>query len=104
MSSSRVPSAPRSRLGPPWPRPARRPHAGSLYRLLYLDLLPRLSQHHSTAPPSPKRYKVEGTTTFSELRKAEVQLPRIPLPRTWVNKVAHKLQTPSRSGGCSRVD
>jgi hypothetical protein len=27
-----------------------------------------------------------GKANFSELRKAEVELPRIPLPRTWVNK------------------
>jgi hypothetical protein len=42
------------------------------------------------------------------LRRRSIQdlgyeLPRISLPRTSVNKVAHKLQTPSRSGGGSRL-
>ena len=39
---------------------------------------------------------------FSERRLREVR--RKTLPRTSVNKAAHKLETPSRSGGCSRVD
>src|SRR5215216_2662993 len=37
------------------------------------------------------------TTNFGESPKGEVR--RIPIPRTSVNKAAHKLQTPSRSGG-----
>src|SRR5215203_79972 len=51
-------------------------------------LAPYLSQHHSTALPSPKRYdkryELGCCANFLELRLCEVR--RIPLPRTLVNR------------------
>src|SRR5215216_7487368 len=70
---------------------------GSSHPILAPVPLPLLSQHHTTALPSPKRYgnryerEDPGRTSenalnanFVELRLCEVR--RIPIPRTPVNK------------------
>jgi hypothetical protein len=41
---------------PTWTKQSTRQYGGSSHRILDLDGLPLLSQHHSTAPPSLKRY------------------------------------------------
>src|SRR5215216_5850063 len=59
-------------------------HPGcSSHRLLDLVFLSLLSQPHSTALPSPKRYGMRCEDRY--MKRGGNELPRIPIPRRWVN-------------------
>src|SRR5215212_9344556 len=86
------------------------------------------SEHHGPKTPRPEhkrhdrpRYEQDGGRQAKHSRtrwvspshqsliimpptRARCELLRIHLPRTPVNKAAHKLATSSRSGGSSRLD
>jgi hypothetical protein len=63
---------------PTWTKQSTRQYGGSSHRILDLNGLPLLSQHHSAAPPSLKRYdkryedrflpQVERTPEIQSLR------------------------------------
>src|SRR5215212_8668568 len=90
-----APSAPRR--APTATRQARRWHGGLSHRFLYSVPLHLLSQHHSTAPPSAKRYgnryEVACSVNFGELRLAELR--RIPILRSRVNRSRERTGTRS---------
>jgi hypothetical protein len=77
-------------IAPKVTMPARRWHGNSSRRLLDAVVLSPLSQRHSTAVPSPKRYgkryEVEGRTNFLERRTGEVRRTR--LSRRWTTVCA----------------